>query len=106
MFTATFAARFLSVSYVIIISALFYAPIVSALTSPAGTRPETEADLPAMRAAGIPNPTVGMLWNPRDPLVGQSTAEAKRYLLSIARALPGSAAPPTQERIAKLNDVF
>ncbi len=47
---------------------------------PPGTRPASEADLPAMRAAGIPDPKVGMPWNPDDPDVGQAAGDAKDWL--------------------------
>jgi hypothetical protein len=51
-------------------------------TCPAGTRPATSADLASMRAAGIPNPTIGECWEVSSPIVGQEEATAKQDLLN------------------------
>jgi hypothetical protein len=50
---------------------------------PAGARPATEAEVPLMTQAGIPNAKAGMCWNPTDQYVGKDDAEAKKYLRSI-----------------------
>lgn len=70
----------------------------------AAVRPATEADLAAMRAAGIQNPTVGMLWDPSNPHVGQQAGEAKQYLKSIFK--PVTSCTPADEQINKVNDAF
>ncbi len=58
----------------------FHLTIVHADNTPAGTRPATAADLDWMRAAGIPNPTVGMPVDPSNPSIGQTAGEAKIWL--------------------------
>ncbi len=75
----------------------------SAVTCPIpGTRPAT-ADDAVVKNGQI---KVGTCYNPNEVAIGQTSEEAKQYLFSIAKGLPGSAAPPTQERINKLNDTF
>ncbi len=54
---------------------------------PFGARPATSADRAAIEAAGLPY-TLGMLWNPNDPNVGQASGDAKQYLQQ--RATKGS----------------
>lgn len=55
----------------------------------AQARPATDADLSAMRSAGIPNPAVGMLWDRNDPNVGQAAGDAKQWLKRFsARHVP------------------
>ncbi len=73
-----------------------------------GERRATAADLPLMRAAGFPAEylVVGNCWDPNSPFLGAGTGEAKQYLLSIARGLPDTQAPPDQEHIAHLNNTL
>lgn len=82
--------------------ALVFIQIASATACPTGTRPAT-ADDAAVKNGHI---QVGTCYNPNEVGIGQSAEEAKRYIMSIARNLRNSAAPPTQERINKLNDTF
>ncbi len=56
--------------------AMFF-PAAFAFACPAGSQPATASDIPAMQAAGIPNPTVGMCWNSGDSSTGTAAAQAK-----------------------------
>ncbi len=67
-----------------------------------GTRLSVASD-PAVQNGVIP---VGTCFNPSATGVSTSANGAKQYLLSIAQGLPGTQAPPTQDRINKLNDTF
>ena len=62
----------------------------SAADLPPNTRLATEADLPAMRAAGIRNPVVGMAWNPNSAQVGLAVGEAKQFLLTRQSCVNGA----------------
>ena len=55
-------------------------PAFAAEGIPRGARPATKADIPLMEAAGIQNPTVGMLWDPSNPNTGQAAGETKQWL--------------------------
>src|SRR3989344_127411 len=55
-------------------------PAFAAEGIPRGARPATKADIPLMVAAGIQNPTVGMLWDPSNPNTGQAAGETKQWL--------------------------
>lgn len=56
------------------------------------------------RAAGVPDSCTH--WDPKQPYVGQGVGEAKAYLLSIAKNLRNSQAPPDREHIEPLHPTF
>ena len=85
------------VPYIRIASVGFALLILPGLCA-AALRPATAADLEAMRAAGIPNPQVGMLWDPASTDVGQSVGEAKQWLMQHTKL--------DKSRIACLNSEF
>lgn len=97
----TTAGKFTGVVLVVLAIASFVPTVRTVFAAdgiPAGARPAVEADLSAMRAAGIPNPKVGMLWDPKNPYVGIEAGDAKTYLMKKNDA--------GQQDIAGLNAEF
>ncbi len=71
-------------------------------TLPPGVRAATAEDLPFMEAAGIPDPVVGMWWEPTSQYVGKASGEAKQFL----KSLPRSGSAKTDDNIEMLNTQF
>jgi hypothetical protein len=66
------------------------------------SRLATAGDLENMRAAGIPNPTVGMEYCPDDKHTGKTAGDAKAYL----RTLPNKVKETEDNNFKDLNDSF
>ncbi|MFA7309355.1 MAG: D-Ala-D-Ala carboxypeptidase family metallohydrolase, partial [Candidatus Paceibacterota bacterium] len=89
-------------------TAFLFTPLfTSALITPVASCPPDSRKATADDAV-VKNGQVqlGTCYNPNDPNLGQSVEEAKGYLLSIARGLPGTKAPPDQSHINNLNSTF
>lgn len=105
--TSRHVANIVAAAIILSCSLLFAHPAFAA-ECPAGTQPATAANLDKMRAAGIPDPKVGMCWNSADKIVGAEAGEAKQYLRSIFNDRGGRCSDKTdaEAKINNLNPTF
>ncbi|PIR83831.1 hypothetical protein COU18_02000 [Candidatus Kaiserbacteria bacterium CG10_big_fil_rev_8_21_14_0_10_51_14] len=102
LLATVFLVNFLSIPRILAQTVSSLSPLI--VTCPSGTVPITSEARPSATAAGIP--VSSQCWDPSDTIVGESVGEAKRYLLSIARGLPDTHAPPDEAHIARLNNTL